>query len=193
MISKLSDRIAYRLYACGLVPEQNIPLYSYATFRLIFALVPFLLVVAIGTTMGMLIEGLMMIIPFMLLRKFFGGYHMKSHTLCLLSSVAILSLTLSFTKNFAASDLSLFAAITSVAAVELFAFGTIDSEARKLSGKELLVFSSIGRTLIGLVLLAFFFAKQKGQLSIAMSIGAGIILAAILHIIARIKKARATH
>lgn len=193
MISRLSDRIAYRLYACGVVPEQSIPLYSYAVFRLVFALVPFLLVVTIGTTMGMLIEGLMMIVPFMLLRKFFGGYHMKSHALCLLSSVAILSLTLSFIKNFEASNQLLYAVITSAAAVELFAVGTIDSEARKLSCKELLVFSAIGRTLIGLVLLAFFFAKQRGQLSIAMSIGASIILAAILHIISKIKKAQANH
>ena len=39
----------------------------------------------------MVVEGLLMILPFMLIRKFSGGFHLKSSTVCLVSSTLLLS------------------------------------------------------------------------------------------------------
>lgn len=39
----------------------------------------------------MVVDGLLMILPFMLIREISGGFHLKSSTVCLVSSTLLLS------------------------------------------------------------------------------------------------------
>ena len=56
-------------------------LYEYAIYSLIITVSPLFLVILISGIMGKLCEGIVIIIPFMVLRKFSGGFHASSISL----------------------------------------------------------------------------------------------------------------
>lgn len=93
MIEKVSRSIARWLVKTGAIVQEDSALYEYAAYSLIFNVVPMGLVAVIGGCIGMLSEGLLMIAPFIVLRKFSGGFHLKSSAICLISSITILSLS----------------------------------------------------------------------------------------------------
>ena len=91
MITKMSSAIAKWLLHAGAISESDRELYEYAAYSFLFSLLPLCLIVILGCITGMVIEGLLMILPFMLIRKFSGGFHLKSPGICLLSSTLLLS------------------------------------------------------------------------------------------------------
>ena len=91
MITKMSSAIAKWLLHAGAISESDRELYEYAAYSFLFSLLPLCLIVILGCITGMVIEGLLMILPFMLIRKFSGGFHLKSPGICLVSSTLLLS------------------------------------------------------------------------------------------------------
>ena len=90
MIRELSSKIAKWLEQEGVISGKDNGLFSYAVYSLLFGLLPIFIVVVLGLAFRMVREGLLMITPFMLIRKFSGGDHLASPKLCvLLSSILI--------------------------------------------------------------------------------------------------------
>ena len=72
---------------------QNVKLYAYAVHCLFSLLYPIAFASVIGAFLGMPIEAVVMIMSFIAVRKFSGGYHADSFYKCLIiSSIVIMTM-----------------------------------------------------------------------------------------------------
>ena len=189
MIDKISASVAKWLLEKGAISADAKPLYEYAFFCFLITALPVITVSIIGLVAGMFWEGLMLIAPFVFIRKFSGGYHLKSSNLCMVVSTFILAAFLFASKAVCVFSLYIpFAAIAAIAAVSLMVFSPIDSEERKLSEKENSAFKTVAR-IMTLAISALWIALMLfGLKTAAVSIGCGLILSAALQVPCIIKK-----
>lgn len=191
MIQELSSRVAKWLEQEGAISGKDSGLFSYAVYSLLFGLLPIFIVVILGLAFGMLREGLLMITPFMLIRKFSGGYHLDSPKLCVVLSIALLTLAMGFTKQIGQEgDVTLLTVLVSLSVICLCVFSPVDNDFRKLTIKEKRIFRKVACIVAIIFLIGYMImcATIPNQYTIAF--GAGIILAATLQIIAVLAKAR---
>lgn len=191
MISRLSDSIAAWLAKEGVVADSDRNLFRYAAYSLLFGLLPIVMVVVLGLVLDMLTEGLLLIAPFMLIRKFSGGYHLKSSGICILLSASVLALAFAavwfVTLN---GHVAVLTAAVATAALSLSLLNPIDSDARKLSEKETVMFRTVARILTA-VMVGIYLVLLLSKLDhIAVPVGVGIVLAAALQLPCLLQKAR---
>ena len=167
----------------------ELELYEYAIFTFLLTFFPITLSFFIGTILGKPIESLFLIVPFVFLRKFSGGYHLSSPIKCFLTSTALLVIS-QLTVNTIISNHNyfVFAIVQVLAILTVYTLSPIDSEQRKLNDKEISLFRKIARiillAIITLEILFFIFHKAN----LGISLGFGIILVAALQLRAMISK-----
>ena len=89
-MEKITKGITNWLIENGAIEERDTELYEYAIYSMLITISPLLLVFIIGFSMGTVLEGVILISPFMCIRKFSGGYHAKTPGVCFISSCAML-------------------------------------------------------------------------------------------------------
>lgn len=183
MITKMSSAIVKWLLHAGVISDNDRELYEYAAYSFLFSLLPLCLVVLLGCITGMKIEGLFMILPFMLIRKFSGGFHLKSPGICLLSSTLLLSAFLFIIRLVIDKHQSvLFTCFVGASTLQIFLCSPIDNDARKLNEKERLVFKKIARIMSAMFLVVYLLLLLLGLLRFSVPVGAGILLTALLQV-----------
>lgn len=183
MITKMSSAIVKWLLHAGAISESDKELYEYAAYSFLFSLLPLCLVVILGCITGMVIEGLLMILPFMLIRKFSGGFHLKSPGICLLSSTLLLSAFLFIIRLVIDKHQSvLFTCFVGASTLQIFLCSPIDNDVRKLNEKERLVFQKIARNMSTMFLVVYILLLLLGLLRLSVPVGAGILLTALLQV-----------
>lgn len=181
MIQELSSRVAKWLEQEGAISGKDKGLFSYAVYSLLFGLLPIFIVIILGLAFGMLREGLLMITPFMLIRKFSGGYHISSLGTCIIFSTIILAVALSTVKviiNLAAT--SLLTVLVLLCVLILFIFSPIENNARKMSENEKKTFRKISQILACATLVIYLLALVAMPENYFVPIGVGILLVAFL-------------
>ena len=179
----LSKQLSKWLLKSGAISDSELELYEYAIFTFLLTFFPITLSFFIGTILGKPIESLFLIVPFVFLRKFSGGYHLSSPIKCFLTSTALLVIS-QLTVNTIISNHNYFV----LAILTVYTLSPIDSEQRKLNDKEISLFRKIARiillAIITLEILFFIFHKAN----LGISLGFGIILVAALQLPAMISK-----
>ena len=183
MIARLSSIIVKWLLHAGAISENDRELYEYAAYSLLFSLLPLILIMLLGCASGMLLEGVLMIVPFILVRKFSGGFHLQSPGVCFVSSLLLLSAFLFLIRLVRMKQSFILLSCLAVAStLQLFFCSPIDNEARKLNEKERAAFKKVAR-IMSLLFLAIYIALLSfGQSRFAVPIGAGLILTALLQV-----------
>ncbi len=183
MITKIAAAVSDWLVAQGAVTDKDKSLFAYAVYSFLFGLVPVLIIVVLGFIFSMLAEALLLITPFMLLRKFSGGYHLKSPLVCVISSTGLLTLSLLSVRLITTYDtVFILSTLVILSAVVLFVLSPIDSEARRLTAKETRVFRLIARVMTSVFLVVYLLFFLFGHTNIAAPIGVGMIVPAILQL-----------
>lgn len=182
MTGVISEGIAKWLAHEGVIVEEEQHLFSYAVYSLFLGLLPVIISIALGLIFGILYESFLLLLPFMLLRKFSGGFHFDSAKLCIICSTALIALALGVIKLLLSGiALASFSICVLLSAISLWVNSPIESLARKLSAKEKVLFRNISHVLIVIIFLTFllllFFENKT-----AIPIGAGIVVAALLQI-----------
>ena len=77
MIPVFIENISAWLIKHDAIKSEDKELYEYAIYSFFITISPLFLVILISGIMGKLFEGIVVIIPFMVLRKFSGGFHAK--------------------------------------------------------------------------------------------------------------------
>lgn len=90
MINRLSERVVSWLRREGCVEASEVPLFRYAAYSFIWGLLPFIIVTVWGIIFNALLESTLLILPFMLIRKFSGGYHLSNPGICFATSTILL-------------------------------------------------------------------------------------------------------
>lgn len=183
MIRKIAAIVSARLVEAKVIKGDDRSLYEFAAYSLLFGLLPVFLTLIYSSIMGLLLEGILMIIPFMLIRKFSGGFHLESPKICFCFSSAIIIFSLIAIELLMKTNNVLFPSVgVVISAVIICAFSPIDSDARKLSSKETRVFGMIARilaTFFGIIYCLLLFLEKY---ALAIPIGIGTIIPAALQI-----------
>ncbi len=184
MIKELSSSAAGWLEQEGAISGEDHTLFAYAAYSLLFGLLPIFIVTVLGTVFGMLREGLLMILPFMLIRKFSGGYHLNSSRQCIIFSCALLTLALVIVKVILYfNSTSLLMILVTLSMLSLCHFSPVDNDARKLSEKERRQFRKIAQILSASMFATYTLLRIVASINYATPIGVGILLAAFLQIL----------
>ena len=121
--------------------------------------------------------------PQTMIRKFSGGFHLKSSTICLVSSTLLLSLFLLIIKTLTTKEnIIIFTCFVIASSIQIFLCSPIDNEARKLNEREFSVFKKGARTMSAMFLILYIVLLSFGQMRFATPVGAGNILTASLQI-----------
>ena len=181
MISKAASTISAWLLSSGAISEKDRSLYEYAAYSFIFSLAPLVIVAIIGSIIGMLAEGIILILPFMFIRKFSGGYHLKSSRICFVTSTLVIILFLLLVEYIISENLiNYFAPFVIACTIQIYIISPIGSDARQLSLQELLVFRKIARIIVIAIACIFLLAYVLSLNTFAICIGGGIALTAVL-------------
>lgn len=116
------------------IKDADRELYEYAVYSLLITLSPLLIIIVIGCLMGMVKESVLLILPFMIIRKFSGGFHAKHGWTCFIGSCAVLFLCVILASHITCNvvlDAVVLGAVTS-----LCIWSPIDSDNRRLSDGE---------------------------------------------------------
>lgn len=180
---RIADATADWLVKANAIKIEDRELYSYAMYSFLFAAAPLMLTMVIGIFMNMFLESVLFILPFAIIRKFSGGFHLKSPTVCIFVSTGIIIAFLCairFVLNHGIYWPVMIATV--LCAVQLFIKSPIDSEARKLSEREVVIFGRLARcfVVVGLLLILVLVLLQNYE--VAVPICFGIILSGVLQL-----------
>lgn len=192
MIQAISTKVAKWLEQEMAISDKDNELFSYAVYSLLFGLLPIFIVTLLGLASGMLREGLLMITPFMLIRKFSGGYHLGSSKLCVVLSTALLALAIGCIKIIAQEGyITLLTVLVSFSAICLCIFSPVENHARKLTDRERQLFHKIVCILAAVATAVYLIMYKTTSVQYTAALGVGILLVAILQVpyaIASIKR-----
>ena len=171
------------------IPAQMYEAFEYGIFSCLFSSLPILVVILLSIPLHMVPEGIAMIIPFILLRKFAGGFHFSSPLPCSVTSVALL-----FACLFGIKIILVFHAYGLISSLVLLSFAfiiihsPIDSKSRRLAKNEKRIFKKIAIVLSIIMGFTYFTLVIFERYSTAIPIGFGIILTAFLQVPCKFKK-----
>ena len=109
------------------INEKEKELYGYALYSVGLLILPLLFAVGIGFILGSIKSGIALVVPFMILRKYSGGYHAKTFSHCAIGSILLLFLCIKFSMQIKCDWKLLF--VTVIASVSLIKFSPMDHEA----------------------------------------------------------------
>ena len=165
------------------IPVQMSDVFEYGIFSCLFSTMPILVVILLSIPLGMVTEGIAMIIPFIMLRKFAGGFHFSSPLPCTVVSVAILVICLLGIKAiFFFHTYSLISALVLLSLGFIIIHSPIDSENRRLTDSEKKGVRKIAIVLSIIMALTYFILIICAKYSTAIPIGFGIMLTAFLQV-----------
>ena len=189
MISGFIGNISTWLIKHSAIKPEDSELYEYAIYSFIITISPLFLVLLISGIIGKLLEGVVIIIPFMMLRKFSGGFHAKKAGTCFIGSCILLFLCINATSylicNFMLKTLTLGAAIS------LCILSPVDSENRRLTDAEKIAYKKTTMFIVIFFMIVFVLLLIAEKEKYAMCIAIGLILSASLQLPCIISKIKA--
>ena len=181
MIKRIAAVIAKWLLQAGAISASDVELYEYGIYSFLFTLCPLGMVLVISLFLNMAAEGILLIIPFILIRKFCGGFHFQSSVLCGIVSIAVLTVFLLGVRLVLSTEAySWWALLLFLAAIQISIFSPIDSEGRRLTLNEKKIFKRIAIALSIITIIVCAVLAVLHQMWAAVSVGSGMILSAAL-------------
>lgn len=182
----LAESIVTWLIKRETIPQKDRELYEYAAYTFILSMSPVVMVMIIGGIMGQLVESILIIIPFMFIRKFSGGFHAKHAWVCMVFSCGILFLCVYMVAYIKYGILINIVMVC--AAIGLTVFSPIDSENRRLdlSEKKKYKITAIVLTMVFVIIYCLFLLTDNK--TYAICIAEGVILTASLQALCLVEK-----
>ena len=180
--SKLTDTMVRQ----GIVEEEDREVYEYGIKSMIMSIIPVFFGVVFGFLVGKAIEGIIMIATFAIIRKYAGGYHLKSGAVCLFASIVIIAVLILL--GLIIENKTMIAVVLVLSASVLFAFSPIDNENRRLEDEEKKHCRRITRLLVPVIVIAYVFFTGLRMNSNAVYLTEGMALAAFSQILSKLEK-----
>lgn len=84
-----TKRVVNWLISKNAIPEEDRELYEYACNSFLYILFPIVLALIVGIITKKIAESMVFIVPFITLRNFCGGYHMRTAKQCIFTSTVL--------------------------------------------------------------------------------------------------------
>lgn len=160
------------------IGNKEAELYLYGINSMLALVSPFILALGFGFIFEALQESVLVVLPFMILRKYSGGYHAKYLWQCILQSILIIGFGV-FTASKAQNIDKLYLFVGG-SIFSLIYFSPIDSKKRKLDDYEKKKYKCIVSILGFFWGIIYLILILIGFTSFASCLGIGIILAAMM-------------
>ncbi len=161
-------------------------LYEYAIYSFLISITPLVIFLIASGVMGLWIEGMMIILPFMIIRKFSGGYHAKYAYICLVVSTALLGICL-FVAIHVDSNWVLHT-LLGIAGISIIVNSPIDSENKRLKEDERKHYRHVTSLLVMIMIMLYTVLKVFGIERYSICIAVSLILVALLQLPQILKK-----
>ena len=181
------DHFIEQLARSSMDDDNDYKVYRYAFNRLKTILVWCVLLFIVGIVSGSIKTTLMILLAIMPIRKFGGGYHLKSEIGCFVISSMMLYAATRIAMSEHVPLLVIFF-ISSIAGFFILITGTIESENNPLSQFEIKVFGMITRFFLGLDFIITIISYFFGFIIFVRSILLAIIICAVLQMIGAISR-----
>lgn len=183
MIRFVSRAVAKWLLKHGAISVNEKELYEYGIYSFLFTLTPLFLVLMVSIPLNMAVEGVLLITPFILLRKFAGGFHFQTPLPCIIvSTVVLLGCLLEIRVILEYGSFIIHTLLVYASIVPICILGPIDSENRQLSAKEKSAFHRIAIVLATINAALYSLLLILRTVEIAIPLGTGMILTALLQL-----------
>lgn len=180
MIKSFAKLIVEWLVKKGTILQEDQELYEYAAYCFILSISPIIIIMVMGSLMGKTIESLLIITPFMFLRKFSGGFHAKQAWICMFCTNGILFICM-YTVLYIKYS-SILNIITICATISLIIFSPIDSENRKLDLYEKRKYKITASIITFIFLMLYCLLVVYSYTTYAVCVAEGLILTASLQV-----------
>ena len=164
----------------GAIKEGEQELYEYAAHSFFLAIAPFAYALVIGGILGELNVRLILVIPFVVIRKYSGGFHAKREWTCLIGSCLLLFGCILMASRM--HNTTLLGGMVLLGVVWLVVFSPVDSENRRLEPDEKKLRKRDVAVLASLFYLIYIVLSAFGRERYAVCVGVGILLTAGLQI-----------
>lgn len=178
MVKRIISRIVKWLIDNDEIEQDDYELYEFAIYSLIFTWSPLILAIVIGIIMEIPIKAIIMIIPFMIIRKFSGGYHINNPKVCFCVSCFLMIIFIGAIKSIKTGFY--FDVMVYMSVALIVCKSPIDSEKRKLLESEKKRFKCISRNISIILLLIYLVVKYLNSHTYAVCIGLSLILTGLL-------------
>lgn len=183
MIRFVSRAVAKWLLKHGAISVNEKELYEYGIYSFLFTLTPLFLVLMVSIPLNMAVEGVLLITPFILLRKFAGGFHFQTPLPCIIvSTVVLLGCLLEIRVILEYGSFIIHTLLVYASIVPICILSPIDSENRQLSAKEKSAFHRIAIVLAAINAALYSLLLILRTVEIAIPLGTGMILTALLQL-----------
>lgn len=159
------------------ISEENRELYEYAVYSAELLILPVIMAIVIGWLAGSIINGVLLIIPFMLLKKYSGGYHAKKLSICMIISTILLTIMI----RLSICDIKpvyMYIA-TCIAIIELCLVSPIQSDNKVLNEKEIRHYKKIAVIQLTVYSIVIICTSILSYFTVAKCMCLGIILASL--------------
>ncbi|MBQ6230673.1 MAG: accessory gene regulator B family protein [Eubacterium sp.] len=134
MFAKIARSLTLWLKKHDAIEAELQDAYEYAIFNILHIIVPICIVICMGIAMNIFLESLLLFLPFLLIRKYSGGYHMKTARRCLIGTSIMLFLCIIMARHLQVGFL--FVMLVSFGVISLMINSPIDSDNRRLTTEE---------------------------------------------------------
>lgn len=155
-------------------------LYEYATHSFLVSVMPLAIFLIASSVIGMLLEGMLIVIPFMVTRKFSGGYHARHAYTCMMISVGLL--VGSFYVVIHADYTWNVHILVAISGVSVIINSPIDSENKKLDDDEVNQYRHITCFLVIMTVVSYSVLVALNKNHYAVCLMVSLVLTAILQL-----------
>lgn len=186
MIATLSKKAASKLFSSGVIDEADQALYEYALNTVLSGVLHFGTCIALGAAFGITPASLALFIPFIIIRKFAGGFHASTPLKCYLFSVATNIFLLAVVKWLPLNIAWIYYILLILPLAIVVFFSPIDTPEKPLNTKEKKVFKAISIVLCLTFAASSFFAYHYWSKQIGFAVCLGLNLEGFVLLLALI-------
>lgn len=155
-------------------------LYEYAIYSFLISITPLVIFLIASGVIGMWWEGILIIIPFMVIRKFSGGYHAKHAYVCFMASTGLLGVSLCIVAFVNSSWI--IHILSCLSGISLAINSPIDSENKKITENEKMRYKHMTHLLVVVFLFVYMVLTVFRLERYSTCIGISMILTALLQL-----------
>lgn len=164
----------------GAVSAEDRELYEYALTSAVMLISPLLLSLVIAAIMGVSLNGLILVIPFMTIRKYSGGFHSKRLVTCIIESTILITVMIYITKVIDLNEVLYILLLAG--SIELCICSPVKSENKDISEAESEKYKRIVQIQIAFYVALSLILILFGIKRIAICLICGVLLPAILQL-----------
>lgn len=173
VLKELSNKITKKLVDINIIEEADSELYEYGFWQGGVLFFNFLTVVLLGIIFNMLLESIIFLIFYGLLRTIAGGYHARTQHACYILSIILIIVVLTILKTFPSNTI-LCCILTILSISVIFILAPVQDENKLLDETEKRLFKKLSRVIsliYGLIIfLLFLFNKNDLAYCVVISL-----------------------